>query len=191
MLTRRGDLGTAELRRAVDAAVADEHEIMVGLRTARVREVHVGEAGAAFEAEDRGSRLGRASEDPYHRERDQARGALCWFSVRRGCRSRRGSCRSRSRTGMGGASADRRCAGRHRDRVAAGAEMEIGEAKGSDGDEREGDDPRWAERPGSRASSHVLSSGRCLDARRAGGATASSESPVRTGTSRRCRVLLW
>ena len=53
LLHRRLDLGAVEHRRAVDAAVADEHDVAVAGEAARVREVHVGEAGAALEAEDR------------------------------------------------------------------------------------------------------------------------------------------
>src|SRR2546421_12894897 len=42
------------------------------------------------------------------------------------------------------------CPGWHRDRVGAGAEMEVGEAEGGEGDERQGDDSRWAKRFGFR-----------------------------------------
>src|SRR5205823_503544 len=42
------------------------------------------------------------------------------------------------------------CPGRHGHRVVAGAEMEVGEAECGEGDERQGDDSRWAKRFGSR-----------------------------------------
>ena len=71
--SRRGDLGAVEPCRAVDAAVADEHDVVVGREAARVREVHVRDAGAALEAEDRCAGMRRARVDPGHRKRDQAR----------------------------------------------------------------------------------------------------------------------
>ena len=57
MLERRHDLRAVEPDGAVDAAVADEDDVVVVGEPARVRELHVRDAGAALEAEDR---LGRA-----------------------------------------------------------------------------------------------------------------------------------
>ena len=56
MAQRRLDLGAVEPDGAVDAAVADEHDVAVPGEPAGVLELHVRLAGAALEAEDR---LGR------------------------------------------------------------------------------------------------------------------------------------
>ena len=53
MLERRLDLGAVELDGAVDAAVADEDDVVVVGEPARLGELHVGDAGTALEAEDR------------------------------------------------------------------------------------------------------------------------------------------
>ena len=53
MLPRRDHLGAVEPRRSVDAAVADEHDVVASGEAACVREVHVRDAGAALEPEDR------------------------------------------------------------------------------------------------------------------------------------------
>ena len=83
-----------EPRRAVDAAVADEHDVVPVGEAARVRELHVREARAALEAEDRRARVRRARTDAGHRQRDQPRVRVVpVLAARRACRSRRGSCR--------------------------------------------------------------------------------------------------
>ena len=69
----RAHLRAVEPDGAVDAAVADEHDVVVGGETARVRELHVGDAGAACEAEDRDTRMGRMGTNHYDRKCDQAR----------------------------------------------------------------------------------------------------------------------
>ena len=112
MLARRRHLGTVELRRAVDAAVADEHDVVLVREPARVRELHVRDAGTAFEAEDRdapASPSARGSASPAARSGASPRS--CRFS-RHDERAAVGarSCRSRSRSGTGGASAGPACA---------------------------------------------------------------------------------
>ena len=58
------DLGAVEPDGAVDAAVADEDDVVAVGDPARLAEVHVADPGAAFEAEDRYARTGRAGFDP-------------------------------------------------------------------------------------------------------------------------------
>ena len=72
-LQRRRDLGAVEPDGAVDAAVADEHDVVVLGEPARHRELHVGAAGTALEAEDRRARMSRARLDAGDRQRDQPR----------------------------------------------------------------------------------------------------------------------
>ena len=73
MADRRLDLGAVEPRRAVDSAVADEDDVVVVREPARPGEFHVGDAGAAFEAEDRLRRVVRPCTDASHRQGDQPR----------------------------------------------------------------------------------------------------------------------
>ena len=151
VLPRRYDFSTVELRRAVDAAVADEHDVVPVREAARVLEVHVRETGPALEAEDRNTRLRRARADPLHRERDQPRARLVPVLA------------NHERAAVGAVAAvlgrvvagvelqlASVCRGRHGDRVVAGAGMEVGEGECGERDEREGDDSRWAETFGSR-----------------------------------------
>ena len=70
---RRLDLGAVEPRRAVDPAVTDEDDVVVVREPARPGEFHVGDAGAAFEAEDRLRRVVRPCTDASHRQGDQPR----------------------------------------------------------------------------------------------------------------------
>ena len=98
-LQRRLDLGAVEPDGAVDAAVADEHDVVVVGEPARLRELHVRDAGAALEAEDRLGRVrasGRGCGSPAARSAATAgrRGSR----ARRASRSRRRSCRPRWRT---------------------------------------------------------------------------------------------
>ena len=72
VLQHRDDLGTVEPRGSVDAAVADEDDIVRACEPARLREIHVGDARPALEAEDRRARVRRASTDALHRQCDQA-----------------------------------------------------------------------------------------------------------------------
>ena len=58
VLQRRRHLGTVQHRRAVDAAVADHDDIVLGGQAARLGERHVGHARAAVEPEDRRQRVG-------------------------------------------------------------------------------------------------------------------------------------
>src|SRR5947207_2448689 len=53
VLDRRGDLRAVEPDGAVHAAVADEHDVSVAGVAARLLELRVRDAGAAFEVEDR------------------------------------------------------------------------------------------------------------------------------------------
>ena len=73
VLEGRFDLRAVEPDRAVDAAVADEDDVVVGGEPTGVRELHVRDAGAAFQAEDRGARVCRMRTDPDDRQRDQPR----------------------------------------------------------------------------------------------------------------------
>ena len=73
VLQRRRHLGTVQHRRAVDAAVADHDDIVLGGQAARLGKRHIGDARAAVEIEDWRQRVGGASQDPGHRQRDQAR----------------------------------------------------------------------------------------------------------------------
>ena len=74
MLPRVDDLGAVEPRRSVDAAVADQHDVVVSREAACVREVHVRDAGAALKPEDRrNTGAGHACADARDRKRDQAR----------------------------------------------------------------------------------------------------------------------
>ena len=57
-LERRRHLGTVQHRRAVDAAVADHDDIVLGGQAVRLGERHVGRARAAVEMEDRRQRMG-------------------------------------------------------------------------------------------------------------------------------------
>ena len=57
-IQRRCHLGTVQHRRAVDAAVADHDDIVLGGQAARMGERHVGYARAAVEPEDRRQRVG-------------------------------------------------------------------------------------------------------------------------------------
>ena len=58
VLQRRRHLGAVQHRRAVDAAVADHDDIVLGGQAARLGERHVGHARAAVEPEDRRQRVG-------------------------------------------------------------------------------------------------------------------------------------
>ena len=58
VLQRRRHLGAVQHRRAVDAAVADHDDIVLGGQAARIGERHVGHARAAVEPEDRRQRVG-------------------------------------------------------------------------------------------------------------------------------------
>jgi hypothetical protein len=57
VLTCRGHLGTVQLRRAVDAAVADHHDVVLVCEPAGEREVHVRDPRTALKSEDRNARL--------------------------------------------------------------------------------------------------------------------------------------
>ena len=97
VLHRRAHLRAVEPGRSVDAAVADEHDVVLGGETARVREHHVGDAGAALEAEDRDTRMGRMGTNHYDRKCDQARASDHGGSrARRASRNPRRRCRSQS-----------------------------------------------------------------------------------------------
>ena len=69
----RADLGTVEPDRAVDAAIADEDDVVSAGELTGLAEPHVGDTGTAFEAEDRLCRMRGPRPDPDHRKRDQAR----------------------------------------------------------------------------------------------------------------------
>ena len=73
VLERRHDLRAVEPHGAVDAAVAEQHDVVVAGDPARLRELHVGDAGPALEPEDGSSRVRRARPDPGDRQRDQPR----------------------------------------------------------------------------------------------------------------------
>ena len=57
VLQRRRHLGTVQHRRAVDAAVADHDDIVLGGQAVRLGKRHVGNARAAVEVEDRRQRV--------------------------------------------------------------------------------------------------------------------------------------
>src|SRR4051794_6477744 len=71
MLPRGDDLGAVEARRAVDAAIADEDYVVPSGEPTRVREVHVGDARAALQAEDGSSRMKCVRPDAGDRKCDQ------------------------------------------------------------------------------------------------------------------------
>ena len=73
---RRRHLGTVEHRRAVDAAVADEDDVVVLVEPARGGEVDVAAPGSALEAEDRRARVSGARRDPRDGQRDQPRARI-------------------------------------------------------------------------------------------------------------------
>ena len=89
----RFDLGAVEADGAVDAAVADEDDVVVVGEPARLGEVHVREPGPALEAEDRLARVLRAGTDAGDRAgRSAATAGRPGSRGRRACRSRRRSC---------------------------------------------------------------------------------------------------
>ncbi len=73
MLDRRDYLGAVEARGAVDAAVADEHEVVAGGEPLGIGEVHVRQSGASLEPEDRRAGVGGVRADARDRQCDQAR----------------------------------------------------------------------------------------------------------------------
>ena len=73
VLARGHDLGAVEPGRAVDAAVADEDDVVPRREPGRVREAHVADPGAALQAEDRVARMRRGRVDTRHRQRNQPR----------------------------------------------------------------------------------------------------------------------
>ena len=115
---------------------------MVGGETARVREDHVGDAGAALQAEDRGARVGRMGTDHGDRQRDQPRvrvGAVLGHH---------------ERSAVGGVGAlfggvgtvlERQLActraGRHGDGRRTAGEVEVAEPEREDGDQGQAGDP--------------------------------------------------
>ena len=130
LLAGRGHLGTVEPRRAVDAAVADQDDVVLLGVSARGRERHVRDARTALEPEDRLRRIGRPCPDACHRQRDQARARLVPVL------------RDDERATVGGVAAvlrrvvavvedqvARLRAGRDRDRVVARADVDVAEAR--------------------------------------------------------------
>ena len=73
MRHRRDYLGAVEAGGAVDAAVADEHEVVAAGEALRLGEVHIRQPGAALEAENRRAGTGRVRADARDRQCDQAR----------------------------------------------------------------------------------------------------------------------
>src|SRR4029079_4825740 len=69
-------LGALQVLGAVDAPVADEDDVVIAGDPARLREVHVGDARAAFEPEDRRAGMGGERLDASDRESDQPRTGL-------------------------------------------------------------------------------------------------------------------
>ena len=70
-LQRRHDLGAVETHRAVDAPVADEHDVVVVGNPARFAERHVRDTRTALQAEYGRARVRRAGADAGDRQRDQ------------------------------------------------------------------------------------------------------------------------
>ena len=139
LLAGRGHLGTVELRRAVDAAVADQHDVVLVGEPARGRERHVRDPRTALEAEDRLRRIGRPCPDACHRQRDQARVRLVPVL------------RDDERATVSGVAAvlrrvvavvedqvARLRAGRDRDRVVARADVDVAEAEHDEPDRPRG-----------------------------------------------------
>ena len=136
MLHCRAHLRAVEPGRSVDAAVADEHDVVLGGETARVREHHVGDAGAALEAEDRDTRMGRMGTNHYDRKCDQARVrimAVLGHDERPAIRGG-GAVLSRVVAALERQLACMR-AGRHGDRLRAAGEVEVAEPEREDGDQ--------------------------------------------------------
>ena len=115
---------------------------MVGGETARVREHHVGDAGAALQAEDRDTRMGRMGTNHYDRQRDQARVRIMAVLGHHERPAIRGV--GALFSGVG-AALERQLAcmraGRHGDGRRAAGEVEVAEREREDGDQREARDP--------------------------------------------------
>ena len=148
LLAGRGHLGTVEPRRAVDAAVANQDDVVLLGVSARGRERHVRDARTALEPEDRLRRIGRPCPDACHRQRDQARARLVPVL------------RDDERATVGGVAAvlrrvvavvkdqvARLRAGRDRDRVVARAHVDVAEGEHDEPDDDEGGDAGGRERP--------------------------------------------
>ena len=142
---------------------------MVGGETARVREDHVGDAGAALQAEDRGARMGRMRTNHDDRQRDQPRvriGAVLGHHERpaiRGGGALFGGIGAR----VHGQLACMR-AGRHGDGRRTAGEVEVAEPEREDGDQGQAGDPAATEASGRGmhgsffpVGRHHCSSGRC------------------------------
>ena len=142
-LQRRDDLGAIEPNRAVDAAVADEDDVMVLGDATCLRELHVRDARPAFEPEDRRARMGRARLDAGDGQGDQPRvriGPVLRDDERPAVRRVAAPLRAvvaRREVQLAGLRP-----GRDGDRVAAGGQAEVREPQRQHGDEHEPGDPR-------------------------------------------------
>ena len=149
MLHCRLDLRAVEPDGAVDAAVADEHDVVVGGEPARVRERHVGDAGAALQAEDRDARMGRMRTNHYDRQRDQARVRIMAVLGHHERPAIRGV---GALFGGVGTALERQLAcmraGRHRDGRRTAGEVEVAEPEREDGDQGQAGDPAATEASG-------------------------------------------
>ena len=146
MLPRRAHLRAVEPRRSVDAAVADEHDVVLVAEAARGRELHVGDAGAALEAEDRDTRVCRMGTNPRDRKCDQARVrivAVLGHDERPAIRGG-GAVLGRVVAALERQLAGMR-AGRHGDGLRAAGEVEVAEREREEGDQGEAGDPAASE----------------------------------------------
>ena len=149
MLEGRLDLRAVEPDGAVDAAVADEDDVVVGGEPTGVCELHVRDAGAAFQAEDRGARVCRMRTDPDDRQRDQPRvrvGAVLGHHERSAVGG------VGALLGVVGTVLERQLAcmraGRHGDGRRTAGEVEVAEPEREDGDQGQAGDPAATEASG-------------------------------------------
>ena len=115
---------------------------MVGGETARVREDHVGDAGAALQAEDRDTRMGRMRTNHDDRQRDQPRVRIMAVLGHHERPAVRGV---GALFGVVGTALERQLAcmraGRHGDGRRTAGEVEVAEPEREDGDQGQAGDP--------------------------------------------------